>query len=338
MARIATLTALVLLAGPALAAGETPFETVKGWAIERTAPGAKGPACLMSTSYKDAEDDDAENALVFALAGDQVVISFIYEHWEWEKNETLRVPLMLDKKVALAKSTWTGDGQTLTAVLPASLVPGLLAAKTLVLKLDGADADFRLAGFAQAYDSLRRCESTPAQTAAAAPPVAAAPVAPPAAVAAPEAKPPADAKPLAEAKPAADTKPPAAAPAPAPAPAPEAGASSSRHIEKAMTFPGDGDVPPQSVFARDTPKILVGLAVRDVKPADTLTATWIAVDTDASPKNFKIASVGIPLGQSPTVSTSLSKPDAGWPPGQYRVDFSWNGGPVEFSQSFSVKP
>ncbi len=308
MTRIATITALVLLAGPALAAGETPFETVKGWNIERSAPGSNGPICMMSTSYKDPDDDDAENALVFARAGDEVVISFVYEHWTWRKNEKLRVPLVLDKKVAIAKSAWIGDGQTLTAVLPSSLVPGLLSAKTMVLKLDGADADFKLAGFSQAYEALQRCESTPAKAAAAPAPavVAAAPAA-------------------------------ASGAAPS-APVPSAAPASSSHISKAMTFPGDGDVPPQSVFARDTPKILVGLAVRDVKPGDTMTATWIAEDTNASPKNYTIASVSIPLGSSATVSSSLSKPDAGWPAGQYRVDFSYNGGPVEFSQGFSVKP
>lgn len=295
MARLATITALtLLLGGPALAAGETPFESVKGWEVERAAPGSKGPACLMSKSYKDADDDNAENALVFALAGDQAIVTFVYEHWTWDKNEKLQVPLVLDKKVAIAKSAWTGDGQTLTALLPDSIVPNLLAAKTMVLKLDGADADFKLAGFAEAYASLRRCDSAPAQAPVAAAPSAAAVVA--------------------------------------------ASPSESTHIEKAMTFPGDGNVPPQAAFARTTPKILLALAVRAVKPGDSLTAAWIAEKTDGAPPNFTIASIAIPLGASPTVSSSLSKPDAGWPPGQYRVDVSHNGGPVEFSQRFTVQP
>ncbi|GLS42102.1 hypothetical protein [Methylobacterium brachythecii] len=297
MGRIATITAFtLLLGGPSLAAGETPFEKVKGWEIERTAPGSKGPACLMSKSYKDPDDDNAENALIFALAGNQAIVSFVYEHWTWSKDEKLQVPLVLDKKVAIAKSAWTGDGQTLTALLPDSIVPNLLAAKTLVLKLDGADADFKLGGFPEAYESLRRCDSAPAQTAAAA---AAAP--PAAAVAA-------------------------------------ASSTDSAHIEKAMTFPGEGNVPPQTAFARTTPKILLALAVRAVKSGDSLTTAWIAEKTDGVPPNFTISSVQIPLGASPTVSSSLSKPDAGWPPGQYRVDVSHNGGPVEFSQRFTVQP
>ncbi|KQT11989.1 hypothetical protein ASG40_08395 [Methylobacterium sp. Leaf399] len=292
--RVAAATALALFAGPALAAGEIPFEKAGGWEIERA---ARGPACMMSKSYKDPADDNAGNALVFALAGDKVVMTFVYEHWTWDKNEKIRVPLVLDKTTAIAKSAWTGDGQTLTAELPATIVPNLLAAKTMILKLDGADADFNLAGFPQGYESLRRCDSAPAAVVAAAAP-----------------------------------------PAPAPAGASPAAATPSAHVAQAMTFPGDGDVPPQAVFARDTPKILVAVEVRGVKPGDTLTATWVAEKTGAAaPPNFTIASVAIPLGASPLVSSSVSKPDTGWPPGQYRVDLSHNGGPVEFRQRFAIK-
>lgn len=171
MTRIITITglglALALAAAPAFAKGEIPFEKAKGWDIERPAPGAKAQTCMMSKSYKDPDDDNAENALVFALAGDQVLMSFVYEHWTWDKDEKVRAPFLLDKKVAIAKSTWTGDGQTLTTVVPATIVPNMLAAKTMVLKLDGADADFDLSGFPEAYESLRRCDVTPAHAVAA---------------------------------------------------------------------------------------------------------------------------------------------------------------------------
>jgi hypothetical protein len=306
MARIATITALALLAGPALAAGETPFEKAKGWEIERSAPGANGSSCLMSKAYKDPADNDAVNALIFALADDQAVMTFVYEHWTWDKNEKVRVPLMLDKRVAIAKHTWTGDGTSLTTMVPATLVPNMLAAKKMILKLDGANADFDLSGFPEAYESLRRCDVTPVKA-----PVAAVP-----SVAEPDRR---------------------AAPTAGAPPASAAAPSESTHITQAMTFPGDGDVPPQTAFARNTPKILLGLAVRDVKPGDNLTTTWVAENTDGAAPNYTIASIAIPLGSSPTVSSSLSKPDAGWPRGQYRVDVSHNGGPVEFSQRFTVK-
>ncbi|WP_054141839.1 hypothetical protein [Bosea sp. AAP35] len=272
-----TLAALALLAGPVLAAGETPFEKAGGWEIER---GARGTSCLMSKSYKDANDDDAVNALVFAVAADKAIMTFIYEHWTWDKDEKIRVPFVLDKLVAIPQSAWVGDGTSLTAELPNSIVPRMLAAKTMVLKLDGADADFDLAGFPQAYESLIRCENTPKAAAT---------------------------------------------------------ATESTHIVKAMTFPGDGDVPPQSAFATDTAKIVLALQIRNLKPDDKLTATWVAEKTDRSPPNFEIVSSTIPLGASQLVSASLSKPNAGWPPGRYRIDMRINGGPVEFRQYFEIE-
>lgn len=126
------------------------------------------------------------------------------------------------------------------------------------------------------------------------------------------------------------------APAPVPA-APTASASESVHIEKAMTFPGDGDVPPQTVFARDTPKIVLALALRAVKTGDTVTTAWIAEKTEGTAPNFVIGTIPITVETSAVVASSFSKPDAGWPAGQYRVDVSHNGGPLEFSQRFTVK-
>ena len=129
----------------------------------------------------------------------------------------------------------------------------------------------------------------------------------------------------------------AAPPAPIVPAVPAASSSESLHIEKAMTFPGDGDVPPETVFARDAPKIVLALAVRAVKAGDTITTAWIAEKTEGTAPNFTIATMAIPLGSSAVVASSLSKPDAGWPAGQYRVDVSHNGGPLEFSQRFTVK-
>ena len=129
----------------------------------------------------------------------------------------------------------------------------------------------------------------------------------------------------------------AAPPAPAAPAVPAVAASESAHIEKAMTFPGDGDVPPQTVFSRDTPKIVLALAVRAVKAGDTITTTWIAEKTEGTAPNFTIGTIAIPLETSAVVASSFSKPDAGWPAGQYRVDVSHNGGPLEFSQRFTVK-
>ncbi len=158
---LAGIAALSILATSTFGAGEIPFEKAKGWEIERSG-GKSGPTCLMSKSYKDKEDNNAENAVIFALVGDEAVMSLVYQHWTWDKDEKVVVPFALDRKVVRAKSVWTGDGQTLVTNFPATLVPDILAAKKLILKFEDSDADFELAGFPEAYESLRRCDAAPA--------------------------------------------------------------------------------------------------------------------------------------------------------------------------------
>jgi hypothetical protein len=109
------------------------------------------------------------------VANGQAGITLVYEKWTWDKGERVVAPLKLDKRTVLAKSTWTGDGRTLTTLQPDSIVPNMLAAKSLILKFDDGEADFDLAGFPEAYESLRRCDATPANMVSA-PPAAATPV------------------------------------------------------------------------------------------------------------------------------------------------------------------
>jgi hypothetical protein len=163
MKRISAIASVLaaLVSTSALAKGEIPFEKVKGWDIERT-----GQTCLMTKAWKDKSDNNAQNAVIFGLAQDQVIFTLVYEHWTWDKNEKVTVPLALDKKVVSAKSKWIGDAETLTTQLPASFVPGVLASKAMVLKFENGDAGFELAGF--------RCNAARAQpvTVAATPPEA----------------------------------------------------------------------------------------------------------------------------------------------------------------------
>ena len=116
-------------------------------------------------------------------------------------------------------------------------------------------------------------------------------------------------------------------------------AAQSAHVAKAMTFPGDGQgsIPPQTTFATDTPQITLGLQLKDFKAGDTVKGAWIAEKTSVAPPNYEIDSSTLTLASSPTVAFRLSKPNSGWPTGQYRVDVSYNGGPVEYSQRFEVK-
>ncbi|MFL6211964.1 MAG: CHAT domain-containing protein [Pyrinomonadaceae bacterium] len=83
-------------------------------------------------------------------------------------------------------------------------------------------------------------------------------------------------------------------------------------------------VNPATSFAPDAPQVVCVWRVADV-PAQgaTLRGVWIATDTSGvAPPNFQIAEKSYPLKQTPMAAGvfSLSKPNAGWPAGQYRVE------------------
>ncbi|MCJ2036923.1 hypothetical protein [Methylobacterium sp. J-068] len=176
----------MILPGAASAADRQAFETVKGWEIERTVGSTSPNACLMSHTYKDKEDDNAVNAVIFALNGSEAVLVLVYEKWGWDKDEKVKAPMFLDKNRYAAKSAWVGDAETLTAAFPDSIVPNLMAAKTIVLQFDNGKADFNIGGFAEGYESLRRCNATKVAA-----PMAAAPQSPVAPAPAPKATAPA---------------------------------------------------------------------------------------------------------------------------------------------------
>ncbi|MDV2983193.1 UNVERIFIED_CONTAM: hypothetical protein Q9R58_02615 [Methylobacteriaceae bacterium AG10] len=159
----------VLASQPASAVERQPFEVVKGWEVERTIGDTSANPCLMTHAYEDKDDNNAANAVVFALRGSSVALVLVYQGWDFDKEEAVKVPLFLDKKAIKVKTTWIGDGKTLRTQLPDSVVPDLLAAKTVILRFEDSDADFRIPDFAAGYESLRRCDATPANVAAAQP-------------------------------------------------------------------------------------------------------------------------------------------------------------------------
>ncbi|TFZ57923.1 hypothetical protein E4V01_13145 [Methylorubrum sp. Q1] len=167
-----------LVAQPVSAAERQPFEVVKGWEVERTVGDTSANPCIMTHAYEDKDDNNAANAVVFALQGFSAALVLVYQGWDFDKEQVVKVPLFLDKKPIKVKTSWIGDGKTLRTQLPDSVVPDLLAAKTVILRFEDSDADFRIPDFAAGYESLRRCDATPAKSAAVAAP--AAPVEPPA--------------------------------------------------------------------------------------------------------------------------------------------------------------
>jgi hypothetical protein len=112
-------------------------------------------------------------------------------------------------------------------------------------------------------------------------------------------------------------------------------ADSPTHIDKAiMVLPGK-DSPPQTEFAPDAPKILLDVLLRGSKAGDKVTASWIAEKTQVAPPNYKIDSATFEVSTGNTLAFSMTKPNAGWPTGDYRVDVTYNGA-QELSQHFKI--
>ncbi|WP_232629055.1 hypothetical protein [Methylobacterium sp. Leaf118] len=156
---LAATIAATLPGAPAGAAQRTPFETVRGWVVERTVGETGANPCLMTHAYTDKEDGNAANAVIFARDGDRAVLVLVYQGWAFDRGAVLALPLSLDGRAVTASIAWRGDGTTLRARLPEALVPDLLAARTLVLRFDDGDADFEIAGFGAGYEALRRCDA-----------------------------------------------------------------------------------------------------------------------------------------------------------------------------------
>jgi len=84
----------------------------------------------------------------------------------------------------------------------------------------------------------------------------------------------------------------------------------------------DQDTEPTNHFSADTPKIYAFYLGEALKAGDKLRGVWIAEDVGtAAPKNTKIDEASI-IAKSATDkgAFSLSKPDKGWPTGNYRIE------------------
>jgi len=98
------------------------------------------------------------------------------------------------------------------------------------------------------------------------------------------------------------------------------------------------DGKPRGVYAKDTAQIFLSAKLVDVPAGAKLKSDWIAVKTGGvAPDNYKIDSVELNVGPNMNKANfSFSKPTAGWPVGDYRVDLFINGKKAK-SVPFQVK-
>jgi len=79
-------------------------------------------------------------------------------------------------------------------------------------------------------------------------------------------------------------------------------------------------------FKPTTPKIYVRSTLTGADKAVKARAEWIAVKAEGAPANYKIDATELSAGPAMNkVQFSFSKPTAGWPVGDYRVDLFLDG-------------
>jgi hypothetical protein len=105
-------------------------------------------------------------------------------------------------------------------------------------------------------------------------------------------------------------------------------AAAPRYADMVLSDSQDGAA--KSTFSPQTPKIFLRTKLVDVPAGSRLRSDWIAEKTKAAPPNYKIDSVLLkvvpPMNRA---GFNFSKPTAGWPEGDYRIDLFIDDKPAE---------
>lgn len=98
------------------------------------------------------------------------------------------------------------------------------------------------------------------------------------------------------------------------------------------------DGPAKQVFKPDTPKLFLRAKLAGLPKGAKLKSAWIAEKTKVAPPNYEIDSAVHPPGSFTNRATfTMTKPNKGWPPGDYRVDLLINDKVVN-SVKFQIAP
>jgi hypothetical protein len=92
-----------------------------------------------------------------------------------------------------------------------------------------------------------------------------------------------------------------------------------------------------TTFTPTTARVYLNAKLVDVKSGSTLKSEWIAEKTKVAPPDYKIDAAEVKVGPlMNNVDFSMTKPTAGWPVGDYRVDLFIDGKPAG-KMKFQVK-
>jgi hypothetical protein len=153
------LLAGLVSSGPAGAQERPLFESLNGWQVERATGITGSPSCVIVRAYVDEDDDDADNAVTFALENKALVVVLTYGKWRHDKDEKIVAATELGGKTVSAKSTWTGNGTQLVGTLPATLAEKAAESEEILIKGKGWKAGFDLTGAADAFAAMKRCNA-----------------------------------------------------------------------------------------------------------------------------------------------------------------------------------
>jgi uncharacterized RDD family membrane protein YckC len=107
---------------------------------------------------------------------------------------------------------------------------------------------------------------------------------------------------------------------------PEGQAASPRYSDLVLSDAKGGE--PKSTFKPQTAKVFLNAKLVDVPSGSKVKSDWVAVKAEGAPPNYKIDSVELNVGPGMNnVDFNFSKPTAGWPEGDYRVDLFIDGKP-----------
>jgi hypothetical protein len=109
-------------------------------------------------------------------------------------------------------------------------------------------------------------------------------------------------------------------------------------IGRVLFFETDSS-PPATVFQTSTPVIKMAAELLEVPAGTPIILKWIAVKVSGAPPEFEIANINLaaaPPQAGAAAQTQMSRPSAGWPVGEYRVDVLLNG-TVAKSAPFTVR-